>query len=141
MTYPVWDSQVAESILASLASDPGPVLISLQALQEHFGYVHSEAVALIASTFNVSRADVHGVLTFYHELRTTPAPEHQVHICAAEACQAMGARSLQSEVEGAVSAEVSKVYCLGNCALAPAAVVDGKLIGRATLAKIVEELK
>ena len=141
MKYPVWDSQVAESILAPLASDPGPVLISLQALQEHFGYVHPDALPLIASTFNVSRADVHGVLTFYHELRTSPAPAHQVHLCAAEACQSMGARELQSKVEGNVSAEVSKVYCLGNCALAPAALVDGKLMGRATLAKIQEELK
>lgn len=139
MSYPVWDTQVASDLLARNASDPGPVLISLQLLQEHFGYVHPEAVALIASTFNVSRADVHGVLTFYHELRTTLPTKKQVHLCAAEACQAVGGRELAADVAG-IDAEVSSVYCLGNCALAPAAMVEGKLMGRATRAKIDEAL-
>ena len=140
MSYPAWDLQTAESLLAPLASDPGPVLIALQAMQEHFGYVHSDAVQLIASTFNVSRADVHGVLTFYHELRTEPVTQAQVHLCAAEACQSMGSRELEAELDGKVKAEISKVYCLGNCALAPAAVVNGRLMGRASVAKIVEAL-
>ena len=140
MNYPVWDIHTAESLLAPLASDPGPVLIALQAMQEHFGYVHADAVPLIAQTFNVSRADVHGVLTFYHELRTEPVTAKQVHLCAAEACQSMGSRELESALAGKSSAEVSRVYCLGNCALAPAAIVEGKLIGRATVEKIVEAL-
>ena len=141
MSYPVWDIHTAESLLAPLASDPGPVLIALQAIQEHFGYVHSEAVALIASIFNVSRADVHGVFTFYHELRGEPITEPQVHICAAEACQSMGSRQLEAALAGTIKAEISKVYCLGNCALAPTAVVEGKLIGRATVEKIAQALQ
>ena len=140
MSYPAWDALTAESLLAPLASDPGPVLIALQKMQEHFGYIHAEAVPLIATTFNVSRADVHGVLTFYHELRTEPVTQAQLHLCAAEACQAMGARELAASLEGQVNAEISQVYCLGNCALAPAAVINGKLMGRATAEKVMEAL-
>ena len=140
MSYPAWDALTAESLLAPFATDPGPVLIALQKIQEHFGYVDGEAISLIAKTFNVSRADVHGVFTFYHELRSEPVTQSQVHLCAAEACQAMGSRDLEAALASNVAAEVSKVYCLGNCALAPAAVVNGKLMGRATAAKIAEAL-
>jgi len=129
----------------STSKQPGPVLISLQALQHRFGYVHDDAVELVALACNVSRAEVHGVLTFYHDLRRTPAPEHLIKICVAEACQAVGSRQLVSEVEvkfnneiGKVQTniEVQEVFCFGNCALGPTSEVDGKLVGRSTLEKI-----
>lgn len=141
----MWNKEVANSVLEDTSRQPGPVLISLQALQGRFGYVHEEAVELVALACNVSRAEVHGVLTFYHDLRGTPAPKHVVKLCVAEACQAVGSRDLVSEVEknfqvhlGEVTpnVEIQESYCLGNCALGPSSNVDGTLLGRTTLEKI-----
>ena len=110
-----------------------------------FGYVPAEAVSLIADACNVSRADVHGVLTFYTDLRTSPPPDVPVRLCAAEACQSVGGRELKRDWErhcgeSAELAEVTgvdePVFCLGNCALAPAALVGGVLVGRATVEKV-----
>jgi formate dehydrogenase subunit gamma len=98
MSYPSWSIEEATRVLTPLKNVQGPVLIALQAVQEHFGYVHEDAVGLIAETFNVSRADVHGVLTYYHDLRTTPAPARSIQICVAEACQAVGSRELVAAV-------------------------------------------
>jgi len=136
MKYSQWSQDAARLLLATLRDEKGPVLMALQLMQKEFGYVNPECVPLIANYFNKSRADVHGVLTFYHDLRTTPPGEHQISICAAEACQAMGARALVTAVKAKFADEVIDSYCFGNCALGPAVMVDGKLIGRATLAKI-----
>ena len=84
----------------------------------------------------LARADVHGVLTFYHDLRTTPPTEHIIALCVAEACQAVGSRDLELVVKEKFGDEVQNAYCFGNCALGPAVMVDGKLIGRANLEKI-----
>ena len=83
----------------------------------------------------MSRADVHGVLTFYHELRTAPPAKKQIRVCRAEACQAVGCDQLISQAEAA-GIEVERAYCFGNCALGPAAMVGDRLIGRATLEKL-----
>jgi formate dehydrogenase subunit gamma len=145
MTYPDWNETEAAEVLGALPGEPGPVLIALQAINRHFGYVPKAAVALIASTFNVSRADVHGVLTFYHDLRTEPAPKHCVEICVAEACQSVGSRELVASVSQSLGrsidqhdseVEVKSAFCFGNCALGPAVRVDGKLLGRATAASV-----
>ncbi len=145
MSYPSWSIEEATSVLTPLKNVQGPVLIALQAVQERFGYVHGDAVGLIAETFNVSRADVHGVLTYYHDLRTTPAPARSIHICVAEACQAVGSRDLVAAVEKKLGkkidelhtdVEIKSAYCFGNCALSPAAMVDGELIGRATVERV-----
>jgi formate dehydrogenase subunit gamma len=145
MSYPSWSIEEATRVLSPLKDVQGPVLIALQAVQERFGYVHEDAVGLIAETFNVSRADVHGVLTYYHDLRTTPAPARSIHICVAEACQAVGSRELVAAVEKKLGkkidethadVEIKSAYCFGNCALSPAAMVDGQLVGRATVEKI-----
>jgi len=132
-----WSEDAARQVLAGI-DEPGPVLIALQALQAQFGYVHADAVPLIAQRFNVSRADVYGVLTFYTDLRTTPAPATEVRICMGEACQSVGARALLADARGSVTdgLEVGHVYCLGNCALGPAATVNGCLLGRATPATL-----
>jgi formate dehydrogenase subunit gamma len=145
MSYPSWSIEEATRVLSPLKNVQGPVLIALQAVQERFGYVHEDAVGLIAETFNASRADVHGVLTYYHDLRTTPAPARSIHICVAEACQAVGSRELVAAVEKKLGkkidethadVEIKSAYCFGNCALSPAAMVDGQLVGRATVEKV-----
>lgn len=141
MSFTPWSSQAASAVLDATCEKPGPVLISLQALQNEFGYVPKEAVEMVAKACNVSRADVHGVLTFYHDLRTSPPPKNSVRICVAEACQSVGSRKLVEDAEKVFGTrmeesnddiELKPVYCLGNCALGPSAMVDGELIGRAT---------
>ena len=145
MSHPSWSIEEATRVLTPLKNVQGPVLIALQAVQERFGYVHEEAVTLIAETFNVSRADVHGVLTYYHDLRTSPAPTRCIQICVAEACQSVGSRELVAAVEKKLGkkidesnrdVEIKSAYCFGNCALGPAAMVDGELVGRASVEKV-----
>ena len=145
MSYPTCSIKEATVVLSALKNVQGPVLIALQSIQERFGYVHEDAVALIAETFNVSRADVHGVLTYYHDLRTTPSPARCIQICVAEACQAVGSRALVAAVEKKLGkkidetytdVEIKSAYCFGNCALGPAAMVDGELVGRASVEKV-----
>lgn len=145
MPIAIWSTEAAQSVLDTTCNQPGPVLISLQAIQEKFGYVPLEAIRLVAQACNVSRADVHGVLTFYHDLRRTPAPATSVQICLAEACQSVGSRQLVDAAETALGAtlgsdgkdvEIKAVYCFGNCALGPNASVNGRLIGRANIEAI-----
>lgn len=136
MKFTPWSQDVALALLATLREEKGPVLMALQLMQKKFGYVDPACVGLIAHFFNKSRADVHGVLTFYHDLRTTPPLEHQISICVAEACQAVGVRTLAKEAKARFGDMVNDSFCFGNCALGPTAMVDGKLIGRATVGKI-----
>lgn len=136
MNYLRWDVAIAEDVIATFRDEPGPVLIALQALQEKFGYVDEAAFNLISKAFNVSRAEVFGVFTYYHDLKKNPpSAVKTVKICAAEACQALGCDSLIADAEKA-GIEVEKAYCFGNCALGPAAMVDERLIGRATVEKL-----
>lgn len=132
-----WNPEAAHEVLAPFREEHD-VLMALQAVQHRFGHVPDEAIPLVAAACNVSRADVHGVRTFYTDLRADPPAACVVRVCLGEACQAVGARSLLAatrELAGAVPAaelEVSTVACLGNCALGPTAIVDGRLVGRAT---------
>jgi formate dehydrogenase subunit gamma len=136
-----WSAARGEAIIAPLASLDGAVLPMLHAVQDAFGCVPAEAVALIARTLNLSRAEVHGAMTFYHDFRAAPAGRRVVKICRAESCQAMGveaaARFLLADLgigwggttaDGAITVEA--VYCLGLCAVSPAALVDGEPLGR-----------
>jgi formate dehydrogenase subunit gamma len=122
---------------------PGALLPILHAVQEAVGFVPHDAVPLIARELNISLAEVHGVLTFYHYYRKTRGGRHVVHLCRAEACQALGAVELEAHAkrtlgvdfhgtteDGAISLE--PVYCLGNCALGPSMMVDEQLQGRVT---------
>lgn len=145
MTFAQWSKETAQAVLSPLRNDQGPVLIALQALQKKFGYVHADAVELVAETFNVSRADVHGVLTFYHDLRTTPPAEKTIKICVAESCQSVGSRDLVAAAESKYGTkidepnskvEIQAAYCFGNCALGPNAMINGVLLGRATVEKL-----
>jgi formate dehydrogenase subunit gamma len=116
------------------------MLPMLHALQETFGYVDRAVIPLIADSLNISKAEVHGAITFYHDFKDKPHGAHVLKICRAEACQSMGAERVVSHLatcghkvdttssDGRLSIET--VYCLGNCALAPAALLDDELIGR-----------
>lgn len=143
MSFTPWSKESASAVLDTTRLEPGPVLISLQALQAEFGYIHAEAVPLVAEACNVSRADVHGVITYYHDLRRTLPPENAVSICGAEACQSVGARELIEDAKKLLPSdvEVKEVFCFGNCALGPTASVNGKLIGRARVDDLLVNLK
>ena len=126
---------VARAALAALPDDERLVLPALQAVQEAVGHVPPEAVALVAGGLNVSVADVHGVLTYYPDLRTEPPARVTVRVCAAEACTAVGGQQLAAQVRTLASEDVAAthVYCLGLCAVGPAVVVNARLVARATL--------
>ena len=139
-----WSVEAARQILAQLPADERLILPALQALQGHFGYLPEGSVDAVAEALNVSRAEVVGVLTYYHDLRQSPPAPVVVQICVAEACQAEGTRELVAAIEGAYDVtlgvethvgdvEFDKVYCFGNCALGPAAMVNGRLLGRCDL--------
>ncbi len=140
MTHTIWSKEAALAVLDLIRDEPGPVLLALQDIQKEFGFVPPEAVPVIAEFFNVSRADVHGVLTFYHDLRTSPPLANQIQICVAEACQAVGSRDLEEIIKKIHGDQVTDAFCFGNCALGPAVMVNGELIGRATSEKISQVL-
>lgn len=148
-------AETAKSVAQAHGNRPDALLEILHDLQHALGFVPEEALPVLAKALNLSRAEVHGVVTFYHDFRREPAGRHVVKVCQAEACQSMGARALASAIkaslkigfgettaDGAVTLE--KVYCLGNCAFSPAIMVDDALVGRVDAAKfksIAAELK
>lgn len=138
-----WDRAAVQGILAALKDRPGPLLPILHRIQEVLGYVPPESVPLIASELNLSRAEVHGVITFYHYFRDTPPGKRTIYICRAESCQSMGSEILEGHVkrqlrvdyhettaDGAFSLE--PIYCLGNCACSPSVMIDKEVYGRVT---------
>jgi formate dehydrogenase subunit gamma len=138
---PDWDADRALSRIQELERLPGALLPILHALQEEFGYIDKAAVPLIASELNLSHAEVHGVISFYHDFRHSAPGRHVLRLCRAEACQSMGCESMIRHVEDRLGVKLGgttvdrsftleAVYCLGNCALSPAAMLDGKLYGR-----------
>jgi formate dehydrogenase subunit gamma len=131
----------ARQIIHARLSERGPLLEILHDLQDAFGYLDDRALALAAEALNITRAEVHGVATFYQDFRRQPAGRSHVRICRAEACQSMGAEALVEHAErvlataigetrGDGQVTVEQVFCLGNCALSPAVMVDGRLYGR-----------
>ncbi|MEQ1888707.1 MAG: formate dehydrogenase subunit gamma [Alphaproteobacteria bacterium] len=129
----------------------GPLLPILHAVNDQFGYVDERALPVIADVLNLTRAEVQGVVSFYHDFRRAPAGRHVVKICRAEACQAMGAERLITELETAFGVKLGEtspdgqitfepVYCLGNCALSPAALIDAKLYGRLDTAAVLRRV-
>jgi formate dehydrogenase subunit gamma len=136
-------SETVRRIVADLKDRPGPLIEVLHAIQAAVGYVPADAVPIVAEALNLSRAEVHGVVTFYHFFRETPPGKHTVHICRAEACQSMGANGLVAHAKKRLGVDfhettrdgvfsLEQVFCLGNCALSPAAMIDGQLYGRVT---------
>lgn len=122
----------------------GGLICAMRALQRADGFLDPAAYPILADCFNLSRAEVRGVASFYDDFRDAPAPAHEVRVCRAEACQAVGGRALLDEARalGVGQGEFSDtpVYCLGLCACGPAVMVDGQLYGRVTPARLAELL-
>jgi formate dehydrogenase subunit gamma len=144
-TQEPWSEERTRVIVSNHTHLEGPLMPILHAVQEAFGFIPEEAVRVIAKELNRSRAEVHGVVTFYHDFRREPAGRTVVKVCRAEACQAMGCESLVKHAEdrlecGNTSADgrvtLETIYCLGLCATAPSAMVDGKIVGRLDAAKL-----
>jgi formate dehydrogenase subunit gamma len=136
-------ARVIGRVIEERREQAGALLPILHGIQDALGHVPPQSVTQIAAALNLSRADVHGVVSFYHYFRSTPPGRHTVHVCRAEACQSMGAEKLaahararlgidfhQTTADGAVSLE--PIYCLGNCACSPAMLVDDEVVGRVT---------
>ena len=139
--YEPWNVERASALIADHIGLQGPLLPILHAFVAEFGYVDEAAEPLIAEALNISRAEVHGVVTFYHDFRQVPAGRHVVKLCRAEACQAAGGDALAARAEarlgvvlGNTTADervtLEPIYCLGLCATAPSAMLDGRVVGR-----------
>ncbi|HEX5421577.1 MAG TPA: formate dehydrogenase subunit gamma [Gammaproteobacteria bacterium] len=138
------DSETAIRRLAEAHADrPGPLLPILHAIQDELGYIPDSAVPVVAKVLNLSRADVHGVISFYHYFRTRPPGRRTVYLCRAEACQSMGGRELESRLREKLGVDfhettadgrfsLEPIYCLGNCACSPALMIDDEVHGRVT---------
>ena len=144
MTTEGYDKQVASSIISSFDARPEMLVQVLNAFIERFGWISDNAIRQLAEELNLSRADVHGVVSYYHDFRTTPPGKHIVKVCEAESCQAMGSRELAAHARKTLGVEMHSssaditlepVYCLGNCACSPAIMVDGKTYGRVSKAR------
>jgi formate dehydrogenase subunit gamma len=136
-----FDEDLARTLIDRKRDTPGPMLPILHDLQEQFGYIDERAIPLISDALNISKAETLGVISFYHDFRRSPVDGRVLKLCRAESCQAMGCEELVSHLEarhginvdGAddrSELHVESVYCLGNCALSPAALLDGAPIGR-----------
>jgi formate dehydrogenase subunit gamma len=145
--YEPWNAARGAEIIAEHSHLEGATLVILHALQEAFGHVPEPAVPMIASALNLSRAEVHGVFTFYHDFRREPAGRHILKLCRAEACQAAGGDVLAARAEARLGITIGNttadervtlepIYCLGLCATAPSAMLDGRVVGRLNEARI-----
>jgi formate dehydrogenase subunit gamma len=141
-----WSEAETLAIVGRHTHREGPLLPILHDVQETFGYVPQAAMPVIAQALNLTRAEVYGVVTFYHDFRTAPAGRHVVKLCRAEACQSMGCEALVAHAEarlgtpcGSTSADgitLEAIYCLGLCATSPSGMVDGRIIARLDRAKL-----
>jgi formate dehydrogenase subunit gamma len=142
-----WDAERGAEIIAEHAHLEGATLVILHALQDAFGYVPEQAIPMVAQALNLSRAEVHGVFTFYHDFRHRPAGRHVLKLCRAEACQAAGGDALAARAEKKLGITIGNttadervtfepIYCLGLCATAPSAMLDGRVVGRLDEARL-----
>jgi formate dehydrogenase subunit gamma len=135
--------ETVQQIATQLKDKPGALLPILHAVQDTLGFIPAESIPIIAKAVNMSRAEVHGVISFYHYFRDTPPGKHTVHICRAESCQAMGSKKLESHVKTKLGIDfhettadgkfsLEPVYCLGLCAVSPSIQIDAEVYGRMT---------
>jgi formate dehydrogenase subunit gamma len=138
-----WTPQAIQAEIDALKHKPGALLPILHAIQDRFGFVPEGAVPIIAESLGQTRAEVHGVISFYHHFRTSPPGRHVLQICRAEACQSVGARALEAHAKQRLGVDyhqttadrditLEAVYCLGNCACGPSIRVDDEIRGRIT---------
>lgn len=134
------------AVIGPLSKLPGALLPILHALQDRFGHVPETAVPLVAKALNLSRAEVHGTLTYYHHFRQHPAGRHVVHLCRAEACQAVGADALVEHAKKTLGCDfhgttkdnavtLEAAYCLGQCAIGPSLLIDDEIHAKVTPAR------
>jgi len=146
MKTDAFDRQAGDEIIASFNARPEMLVQILHGFMERFGWITDDAIRQLATELNLPLAEVHGVVSYYHDFRTEQPGKHIVKICAAEACQSMGSRQLEQHAANTLADQditVEPVYCLGNCACSPAIMVDGKTYGRVSsdrLDEIVQSL-
>jgi formate dehydrogenase subunit gamma len=139
--YEPWNTERAALIIAAHSSQEGATIPILHEVQETFGYVPEAVIPMIAEALNLSRAEVHGTFTFYHDFRREPAGKHVLKLCRAEACQAAGGDALAAQCEKKLGVKMGHtspnnkvtlepIYCLGLCSVAPSAMLDEKIVGR-----------
>ncbi|MGZ8137075.1 MAG: formate dehydrogenase subunit gamma [Methylococcaceae bacterium] len=132
---------IVQEITSALKDKPGALLPILHGIQDALGYIPSESVPDIAKALNLSRAEVHGVISFYHYFRETPPGQQTIHLCRAESCQSMGSKALETHVKNKLGIDfhettkdgkfsLEPVYCLGNCACSPAMQIGNEIYGR-----------
>ncbi len=145
--HPAWSEDRTRAIVVAHRGLEGLLLPILHAVQEEFGCVPADAVPVIAEALNLTRAEVHGVVTFYHDFRREPAGRHVLKLCRAEACQASGGDALARRAEEKLGVRIGTttpdarvtlepVYCLGLCSVSPAAMLDGEVHARLNDAKL-----
>ncbi|ANG62730.1 formate dehydrogenase subunit gamma [Marinobacterium aestuarii] len=138
---PQWTPELIQAEIDALKHKPGALLPILHAIQDRFGYVPTEAVPQIGDALNQTRAEIHGVISFYHHFRTSEPGSHTLQICRAEACQSMGSRALEAHAKASLNVDyhgttadreitLEPVYCLGNCACAPSVRIGDDIHGR-----------
>ena len=138
-----WDDSDAQAVITEHGHRPGALMPILTELVRRFGYIDPVIVAPLAQALNLSRAEVHGVISFYHDFRTTPPGRHILRVCRAESCQAAGGNRLEAHLIDKLEVDyhqttgdgrftLEPVYCLGNCACSPAVMIDEDLYGRVT---------
>ncbi|MDT8399933.1 MAG: formate dehydrogenase subunit gamma [Pseudomonadales bacterium] len=139
--YQNWNPDLAQRTVQEFADKPGALIVALHKLQEIFGYVDEAAIMLLAKTFNLSRAEVHGVTSFYHDFRHHKPGHYTIKVCQAEACQAMGSEELTAGIKAHLGIDfhettptgefsLEPVYCLGNCACCPNIMIDDQVHAR-----------
>jgi formate dehydrogenase subunit gamma len=142
-----WSVDSAQAIIRAHSKTEGAVMPILNELQRTFGFIHEDAVPMVAAALNLTRAEVHGVVTFYHDYRREPPGRHVLQLCRAEACQSMGADALADRAQKALGAKwhqttrdgavtLEPVFCLGLCACGPSAMLDGRPVGRLDNARL-----
>lgn len=151
----IWSVERADEIICANKHLAGAALPILHALQREFGLIHRDAIPLVAQALNLSRAEVHGIISFYHDFRETPPGRHVLKLCRAEACQSMGADTLAERARDRLQVDwhettrdgrvtLEPVFCLGLCACAPAAMLDGRVFGaldRVRLDRLIDEAR
>lgn len=134
-----FSSEAASAIIASFDARPEKLVQILHGFMDHFGWIPRESVRQLADELNLSHAEIHGIISYYPDFRTSPPGKHVVRICQAEACQAMGSRKLSAHAQTMLGLDMNSssdeftlqpAYCLGNCACSPAVMVDGRTYGR-----------
>jgi formate dehydrogenase subunit gamma len=139
-------AEIVESAIASHRGKIGALLPVLHSIQDSLGHIPRDAVPLIARAMNLSRAEIQGVIGFYHDFRGEPAGEHIIHLCRAEACQAMGSRELENHARESLGIDFGEttqdglftlepVYCLGNCACTPSIRINDDVHARVSIEK------